>query len=281
MPPLSDPSVHRPLAEPSASRSLAESAVVGTPAAPSATAETSADGRITAGRRAFLGLLAGVAASAALPGTIHAALPAAPIPVRRPVPSLRRLPDGDPKAALEQLYAGNRRFAAGRSEAPHRDLARLKAIAPRQAPFAAFLGCADSRVPIEIVFDQGFGDLFVTRVAGNVANPETIGSLEFGTLVLGSQVLYVLGHTRCGAVSAAAAGTEVPGQISTLFAPLRPAIRAAGGDVPKAIIENVRQQAQTLAEASPVVAKLVREQRLLVAGGVYDLDTGVVTPVAL
>lgn len=233
------------------------------------------------GRRAFLGTLAGVAAAATVPAFAQAAPPSALLAARHPVPSLRRLPDGDPAAALAQLYAGNRRFAAGRSEAPHRDLARLKAIAPKQTPFAAFLGCADSRVPIEIVFDQGFGDLFVTRVAGNVANPETIGSLEFGTLVLGAQVLYVLGHTRCGAVVAAAAGTEVPGQISTLFAPLRPAVRAAGGDVPRAIVENVRQQAQTLAEASPVVAKLVKEQRLLVAGGVYDLDSGVVTPVEL
>lgn len=89
-----------------------------------------------------------------------------------------------PEKALERLYAGNRRFASGNSLAVRRDLDHVKAVANRQTPFAAFLGCADSRVPIEIVFDQGFGDLFVTRIAGNIASNENIGSLEFGTQLL-------------------------------------------------------------------------------------------------
>ena len=92
-----------------------------------------------------------------------------------------------PEAALKLLYEGNRRFAERRPLAIHRDIERVKAVAPRQTPFAAFLGCADSRVPIEIVFDQGFGDLFVTRIAGNVASSENIGSLEFGALMLGAK----------------------------------------------------------------------------------------------
>ncbi len=192
-----------------------------------------------------------------------------------------RAQDMTPNEALALLYAGNKRFAAGKPDAPHRDLKRLKEIAPMQKPFAAFLGCADSRVPIEILFDQGFGDLFVTRIAGNVTTPECIGSLEFGTHVLGAKVLYVLGHTNCGAVAAAVKGDAVPGQISALFQHLRPAVKIAKGNVADAIRENVKAQATLLSEASPVIAILIREQKLVVAGGVYDLSTGIVTPVEL
>ena len=180
---------------------------------------------------------------------------------------------------MELLYAGNARFAAGQPAAPNRHLERLQEVAPAQNPFAAFLGCADSRVPVEIVFDQGFGDLFVTRIAGNVTTPECLGSLEFGTLVLGAKVLYVLGHTNCGAVAAAVAGDAVPGQISSLFQHLRPAVKAANGDVAAAIRENVKTQAALLSEASPALAKLIRDGKLKVAGGVYDIATGKVEPV--
>lgn len=186
-----------------------------------------------------------------------------------------------PDAALEFLYQGNRRFIAGESAAPNRDLARLRQVAPRQAPFAAFLGCADSRVPIEIVFDQGFGDLFVTRIAGNVAATENIASLEFATQVLGAKVVYVLGHTSCGAVAAAARAEPVPGQISALFQHIRPAIRAARGDVAAAVRENVRIQVQTLVEASTVMSSLVKEGKVVVAGGIFDLESGRVDPVNL
>ena len=189
--------------------------------------------------------------------------------------------DMSPREALEFLQAGNLRFVAGESAAPNRDLRRLQQVAPRQAPFAAFLGCADSRVPIEIVFDQGFGDLFVTRIAGNVAATENIASLEFGTQVLGAKVLYVLGHTSCGAIAAAATAQPVPGQISALFQHLRPAIRAAHGDPVAAVRENVRVQAQTLVEASTVIASLVAAGQVQVAGGIFDLETGKVEPVAL
>jgi carbonic anhydrase len=178
------------------------------------------------------------------------------------------------------LYAGNKRFAAGKPEAPNRDLDRLKEVAPAQRPFAVFLGCSDSRVPIEIIFDQGFGDLFVARIAGNVTTPECLGSLEFGAHILGANVLYVLGHTNCGAVAAAMKGEPVPGQISALFQHLRPAVKAAKGDAAVAVQENVRIQAALLS-ASPVIAKSIRDGRLLVAGGVYDIATGTVTPVEM
>lgn len=187
----------------------------------------------------------------------------------------------EPSAVLELLYEGNRRFAAGATIEPRRSHSRIREIADRQAPFAAFLGCADSRVPVEIIFDQGFGDLFVTRIAGNVATSENIGSLEFGTQVLGAKVLFVLGHTNCGAVTATMKREPVPGQISSLFQFIRPAVRATEGDVNDVVRANVRLQAQTLAEASPVLAELIGSGKLLVAGGVYDLSTGLVTPVPL
>lgn len=190
-------------------------------------------------------------------------------------------PPSTPAEALAALIEGNRRFVEGKTIAPHRDFARLREIAPKQAPFAAFLGCADSRVPVEIVFDQGFGDIFVSRIAGNIAVAEQIASLEFGTAVLGAKVLYVLGHTSCGAVAATMAGTEVPGQISALYYHIRPATRIANGNLDKAIIENVRNQALSLRESSTVINRLVKEGKLLVLGGVYDLNSGKVTPVTL
>ena len=186
-----------------------------------------------------------------------------------------------PEDVLARLYRGNHRFVTEKPLAAHRDMRRVKTIAARQSPFAAFLGCADSRVPIEIVFDQGFGDLFVTRIAGNIASSENVGSLEFGTQVLGARVLYVLGHTNCGAVTAAMKGDEVPGQISGLFQYIRPAVKSSRGDLDTAVRENVRNQAIVLAESSPVISKLIRKKELLVAGGVYDLQTGLVTPVEI
>src|SRR5215475_11366420 len=129
---------------------------------------------------------------------------------------------GTPTEALNRLKAGNARFAAGQPLAPQRDLAHLRATAPRQTPFGAVLACADSRVPVEILYDQGFGDLFVVRVAGNVATSVEIASLEYGTRILGAKVLVVLGHSNCGAVKAALEGVKVPGQISTLYQHIAP-----------------------------------------------------------
>ncbi len=187
--------------------------------------------------------------------------------------------DASPKDVLAYLYSGNARFSKGAALEKHRDIERIRQVAKEQKPFAAFLGCADSRVPIEIVFDQGFGDLFVTRIAGNIASSENVGSLEFGTAVLGAKVLYVLGHSNCGAVTATIKADDVPGQISGLFQHIRPAAKEGKGDLAKSIELNVRNQATILAESSPVIAKLIRDGKLIVAGGVYDLNTGLVTPI--
>ena len=119
--------------------------------------------------------------------------------------------------------------------------------------------------------------MFVTRIAGNVATPEIIGSLEFGTSVLGAKIIYVLGHTSCGAVTAAMKREPVPGQISSLFQHLCRAVKSSGNDLDRAVRENVINQALTVAEASPVIAALIDEGRLKVAGGIYDLATGIVT----
>ena len=186
-----------------------------------------------------------------------------------------------PAEALQRLLDGNKRFASGKPKGPHRSLARVHELAGSQSPFAAILSCADSRVPVEIVFDQGFGDLFVVRNAGNVATSEEFASLEFGTLVLGAKVLLVLGHSSCGAVKASIAGEPVPGQISALYQHIRPAVNSGGGDLGKTIADNVRIQAATLSQASPVISDLIKQGKLQLAGGVYDLATGVVTPIAL
>ena len=134
-----------------------------------------------------------------------------------------------PDEALKAMMDGNERYVAGQLESLNEDLSILKAkTAEKQEPFAAVLSCADSRVPVEFVFDQSIGHLFVVRVAGNVTTPEVTASLEYGVAVLGTKVLMVLGHSNCGAVKAAIEGKEVPGQISALYAPIRPAVDAAG-----------------------------------------------------
>ena len=226
-------------------------------------------------RRRMLGLAAGaLAVGAALPAGLSAADASGAGLTAADLGFAPRPDVATPDQALSALMDGNRRFVSGRVTEPHRSLDRVREVAPKQAPFAAVLACADSRVPVEILFDQGFGDVFVCRAAGNIATPEIIGSLEFGTAVLGARVLMVLGHTACGAVVAAANGGAVPGQISSLFAHLRPAVQRAGGDAEKAIVENARVQADLLAASSPVIAGLVREGKLKVVAANYDLRTG-------
>jgi carbonic anhydrase len=188
-----------------------------------------------------------------------------------------------PDLAFQKLVDGNKRFVEQKRQNPHQDLARLQEVAQKQQPFAAVLSCADSRVVPEIIFDQGIGDLFVVRVAGNVSTIEEIASKEFGTLVLGAKVLMVLGHERCGAVQAAMKGGEFPGLIGSLVQAIKPAVDAAAGK-PGDQLENVAKanvmlQVKRL-QTSPVIAKLVQEGKLKVVGGYYDLDTGTVSLVS-
>lgn len=180
-----------------------------------------------------------------------------------------------PDAALQALMDGNRRFTERKMTAFDEDLSLLKQnTAEKQEPFAAVLSCADSRVPVEIAFDQSIGHLFVTRVAGNITTPEITASLEYGALVLGTKVIMVLGHGNCGAVKATIDGKPVPGQISALYAPIRPAVDQAGPDLEAAIRANAKNQARILAQASPVLAGLIKENKLKVVAAHYDLNNG-------
>jgi carbonic anhydrase len=190
---------------------------------------------------------------------------------------------------LKKLQEGNQRFVKGEPQHPRQDQKRRDETASGQAPFAVILGCADSRVPDEIVFDQGIGDLFVVRVAGNIVSPESVGSLEFGTEVLGASLIVVLGHESCGAVEAAIQGQALPGSISYFVEPIKPAVAPAIANFPgkiknpsdkklldNAIIANVKYQAARLPEISTILAKRIQEGKLKIVGGRYDLDTGVV-----
>lgn len=179
--------------------------------------------------------------------------------------------------AIEELTAGNKRFVAGTLTSFDLDLKILREkTVEKQEPFAAILTCADSRVPVELIFDQSIGHLFVARVAGNMMTPEIIGSLEYGVAVLGVKAVMVLGHSKCGAVSASMKGQEVPGQISVLYQHIVPAIREIE-DLEAAVKANARSQAQLLREGSTVIAKALKENKLVVAAGYYDLGTGHVT----
>ncbi|MFO1463379.1 MAG: carbonic anhydrase [bacterium] len=184
-----------------------------------------------------------------------------------------------PDASLQALRQGNERFAAGKPQHPHQSTERRAEIAPKQYPMASILGCSDSRVPPELVFDQGLGDLFVVRTAGNVADPVAVGSLEYSTAVLGSPLIVVLGHERCGAVDATLKGQPVPGQIQAVVDAVKPAL--AGDSCKKSpqvldcsIEANVDYIVKQLQTSGSVLPDLIKQGKLKIVGGIVDLDTG-------
>ncbi len=180
--------------------------------------------------------------------------------------------------SLKELLDGNQRFTSGQMTSWEHDLVMLKQhTAEKQEPFAAVLSCADSRVPVELLFDQTIGHLFVVRVAGNVISPEVIASLEYGAAVLGVKALLVMGHGSCGAVKAAIQGKVVPGQISALYSHLQPAVDQAGPDLEATIKANAKIQASLLRKASPVLAGLLKENQIKIVAGYYDIAGGAVT----
>jgi carbonic anhydrase len=183
-----------------------------------------------------------------------------------------------PDAALQELMDGNRRFATGSLTSCDHDLAILKAhTVDKQEPFAAVLSCADSRVPVELIFDQTLGQIFVTRVAGNFAAPEIIASLEYGAAALGTKVIVVLAHSGCGAVKATIQAKDVPGQISSLFAYIRPAVDQARSNIEAASKANAKIQAGLLRQASTVISAMVKDNKVKVVAAYYDLATGTVS----
>src|SRR5215813_15287002 len=183
-------------------------------------------------------------------------------------------------SALAELKAGNAHHVAHRYTHPHETADRQRELASGQHPHAQVLSCADSRVPPEVVFDQGLGDLFVVRVAGNVASDPELASLEYGALHLHVPLLVVLGHQHCGAVTAAVEGGEAEGHIGALVTLIRPAVEATkgmpGDPVDNAVKANVEMTVKKL-RASPVFAALIGEGKLKIVGAVYSLDTGKVT----
>jgi len=183
-----------------------------------------------------------------------------------------------PDAALQELMDGNKRFVTRGLVSCEQDLAILQQrTIDKQEPFAAVLSCADSRVPVELVFDQTIGHIFVTRVAGNFAASEIIASLEYGALVLGTEVIMVLGHKNCGAVKATIQAKEVPGQISALYAYLQPAVNQAGPDLEAATKANAKIQAALLRQSSTVISGLLKANKVKVVAAYFDVGTGVVS----
>ena len=182
-----------------------------------------------------------------------------------------------PDAALQRLMEGNKRFAADQLTSFSEDLKILKAnTVDKQEPFGAVLSCADSRVPVELVFDQTIGHIFVTRVAGNIINAEIVGSLEYGAAVLGVKVLLVIGHASCGAVTAAMSKKAVPGQIASLYPHLEQAIEG-GGSATDIIKRNAVIQANLLTKTSTVLGPMVKEGKLKIRAAYFELATGAVT----
>jgi len=189
-------------------------------------------------------------------------------------------PVADP---LARLVAGNKRFVASKLTHPNQGGPRRTAVAKGQRPFASILSCADSRVPPEFVFDQGLGDLFVVRVAGNIADKPAIGSLEFAATALEVPLIMVLGHSRCGAVDAAmkaAPGADLSPGLTSLVEAIRPAIAGVkdkpGDALANSVRANIVHVVGQLKSVAPHLAKLSSDGKLKIVGGHYDLETGVV-----
>jgi carbonic anhydrase len=195
-----------------------------------------------------------------------------------PLQAQEKAPTGE--EALQRLKQGNARFAADKLDQKKDISAKRRGdTAKGQQPFAIILGCADSRVPPELVFDQGLGDLFVVRVAGNVINPANLGSIEYAVEHFKVPLIVVLGHESCGAVEAAIAGGELPGNIAKLIKEVQP-----GKDLPKdktaalavGVKNNALEQAARLTQQSTILKDFAASKRVQIAAGVYSLKSGAV-----
>ncbi len=191
-------------------------------------------------------------------------------------------PSVAPAEAISKLKEGNSRYTSGNLQHPGQTTERRTELAKTQHPFAGIVSCSDSRVPPEIVFDQGLGDLFVVRVAGNVINDEGLGSVEYTVDHLGTRLILVLGHQSCGAVKAAretiAAKGKAPGHIESLVTAIRPAVEAtAKDDLETTVKANVKNIVRALRSSTPILKAKVDSGEIQVIGGYYSLDTGAVT----
>ena len=182
--------------------------------------------------------------------------------------------------ALQTLIEGNKRFAAMNGTHPNQGKERRDEVKGGQKPFAVIVGCSDSRIPPEILFDQGIGDIFVIRLAGNIVDDTALGSIEYAVDHLGTRLVVVLGHAKCGAVTAATQGGEAHGHIGSIVQLIIPAVeqaRAKSGDlVDNSIKENARLVAATIASSKPILSKMVEDGKIAVLPAYYDIDTGMV-----
>lgn len=192
--------------------------------------------------------------------------------------------------SLARLRDGNRRFVAGETIATTPDRAKRAALVDGQEPFAVILGCSDSRVPAELVFDLSFGDLFVIRIAGNVVAPSGVGSVEFAAARFGTRLVVVMGHTQCGAITATVEeltgrATSQSRNLKSIVNRVRPSVEplftASGGAVTDAFLHaavraNVRASADHLRHGSELLERLIQDDGLLVVGAEYSLETGIV-----
>ncbi len=180
--------------------------------------------------------------------------------------------------ALARLMAGNQRYVRHKEQHPDQSLARRKELTAGQHPFAVILGCADSRVAPELLFDQGLGDLFDIRVAGNIVDDAVLGSIEYAVEHLGTKLVVVLGHEKCGAVSAAVEAGTAAGHIKALVAAIRPSVEASakepGDRIHNCVIANARRVAQQVRESEPILKDAVEKHLVKVVAADYALDSG-------
>ena len=182
--------------------------------------------------------------------------------------------------AIDRLMAGNRRYVTAKQTHPNQMPERRAELMDGQRPFAVILGCADSRVPPEVIFDQGLGDLFVVRVAGNIIDDVVLGSIEYAASHLHTPLIMVLGHSQCGAIGATVAGGDLEGHIPSLAEAIRPVLDSiqdhTGNLVDNTARANARMVSEQLKQSTPVLSDLVNEVELKVVAAFYDLDTGLV-----
>jgi carbonic anhydrase len=183
--------------------------------------------------------------------------------------------------ALARLMKGNQRYVVHREQHPDESPARRNELIGGQHPFAVILGCADSRVPPELLFDEGLGDLFVIRVAGNIVDDAVLGSIEYAVEHLGTKLIMVLGHEKCGAVSAAVEGGNPVGHLKALVAAIQPSVLATakgpGDRIHNCVVDNVRRVASQIRQSEPVLKEAAERKGLRVVAADYALDTGKVT----
>lgn len=188
--------------------------------------------------------------------------------------------DAEIGKVLQALLDGNKRFAGSKQIHPNQDKERRDEVSKGQKPFAVVIGCSDSRIPPEILFDQGIGDLFIIRLAGNIVDDLALGSIEYAADHLGTRLIVVLGHSKCGAVTATVQGGDAHGHVAGIVNAIIPAVekaKEAPGDlVDNAIRENAKLVAANIASSKPILEKMVEEGKIAVVTLYYDIDTGLV-----